>query len=814
MNKQLLLFFLLINSLTSLHAQTYYKVQGKAMNSKQEVLPYATIQVKEFESGGIVTKQDGSYELQLLEGTYHLLVTAIGYKSQEVEIQVNGPIQKNFLLEDEAQSLGEVVVRAKAKDRAEEIMRQVIRKKDSIQGAAGPYSCNVYIRAVEQPTGNKKATKDTADDNWKNLSMAEILLKLDVESENRVKEERLGVRQNGNMSRLFYLSVTEGNFNFYNNLVKVPAISPTPFLSPISYSGLTAYRFKTIKVKRNGKHRIYTLSVKPLQVTNATVEGEIVVSDSAWVVLHSRFRFPEYHLQEFDFFEVEQDFKFVDSTAWMMTRQEFTYYTKGRKKYYTGRTVATFSNYALHKDFGKRHFTTEVSATASEAYSKDNTFWQKVRTVPMTENEIRYVNYTDSMARVASSDNYLDSIDRRINKFSLMKLGFFGQSLHDHRKERTWHFSPLSSLYRPFAFGGGRIGAYAYYGRTFPNRKTLEVNFDASYGIRNSDINGSAEIYRRYNSFNNGYFTLMAGREFAFISEGDALINTVKRNNIYLNNSIGAGHGRELVNGLVISGNAQLAFRRSVEGYKTGKLVDSLLTQVLNDNKEPVRFNPYNALYGKLRLEYTPQLRYRREPNEKIILGSKWPTAFIQWEKGVPGIFNSKVDFDYVELGLMQMINFGLAGITRYTIKTGDYFNKSDLRLIDYKYARRGDPLLFMDPHKAFQAIDSTFPLLKRYAEGHLFHQFNGLFVNKIPLLKKLKLREVAGTGFLLAPERNLRYVELFAGLERAFESPFNPMDKFKIGVYVVGASANQFRSPITFKIGFTTWDKRRNRWR
>jgi hypothetical protein len=92
-------------------------------------------------------------------------------------------------------------------------------------------------------------------------------------------------------------------------------------------------------------------------------------------------------------------------------------------------------------------------------------------------------------------------------------------------------------------------------------------------------------------------------------------------------------------------------------------------------------------------------------------------------------------------------------------------------------------------------------------------HEFNGFLLNKIPLLKKLKLREIAGTGFLITQERNLRYGELFAGVERAFQSPFNPLDKFKVGVYVVTSVANKFSNPIQFKVGFTTWDKRRGRW-
>jgi hypothetical protein len=55
--------------------------------------------------------------------------------------------------------------------------------------------------------------------------------------------------------------------------------------------------------------------------------------------------------------------------------------------------------------------------------------------------------------------------------------------------------------------------------------------------------------------------------------------------------------------------------------------------------------------------------------------------------------------------------------------------------------------------------------------------------------------------------------VEMFAGIERVFKWPFSAGSKFKLGVYVVGSAANKFTNPLTFKIGVTGWDKRRNRW-
>jgi hypothetical protein len=171
------------------------------------------------------------------------------------------------------------------------------------------------------------------------------------------------------------------------------------------------------------------------------------------------------------------------------------------------------------------------------------------------------------------------------------------------------------------------------------------------------------------------------------------------------------------------------------------------------------------------------------------------------------------VDFDYVEAGMQQELRLGILGNSRYTVKTGGFLSKKDLRLVDYKFQRRGDPIFFMNPDEAFQSLDSSFPVFKRFYGGHYVHEFNGALLNKIPLLRKLELREVAGAGFLIAPERKLRYAEIFAGIERVIKAPFNPQIRFKLGFYISASAANQFSNPVQFKIGLTTWDKIRNRW-
>jgi len=165
-------------------------------------------------------------------------------------------------------NLSEVVIKGKNRDRAEEYIRNVIRNKDAVEAASGAYSCKVYIKALQEDSlPEKKSKKPISDSLLKiqqanaelnRMALAEIVLQLDHGSSKNSKEERTGIKRRGNTQSLFFLSTTEGDFSFYNNLIYVPSVSQTPFVSPLSYSGLLAYRYKLLKTDIvNGKKNIH-----------------------------------------------------------------------------------------------------------------------------------------------------------------------------------------------------------------------------------------------------------------------------------------------------------------------------------------------------------------------------------------------------------------------------------------------------------------------------------------------------------------------------------------------------------------------------
>ena len=818
----LVAFFVSINLMAE-----QYILEGKVTNTLLEPLSYVTVQIKS-QQMGTRTDDAGHYRFKLEEGEYDLVFSLIGYKTKEQKVIVRkGGMTLNILLESNTKGINEIKITANKKDKAEEYIRQVIKNKESNLSKINSFSCNAYIKATEtfsSPENKKNKKKEAvvtdsllqkkANDSisklLSNMRMAEIYMRVDYEYPDKIKEERTGIKKRGNTESLFYTTTTDGDFSLYNNLIRVPALTQTPMLSPISYSGLVGYRFKTTNVDKRIGHTLYTIHFSPIKAGNALIEGEVVIVDTSWSIIDARYTFPSHLLAEYDRFEAVISYEFVQQKTWMLDRLELNYFSKSGKSKNDGTTIVIFDDYTIDTVFKKKYFTTEVSSTSLAAYERDTNFWNTVRKEPLTEKELQFIHYKDSIYDYTHTTRYLDSIDKKNNRVTWEEVFLTGVSFYKRSNDRTLSFNPVSSFYRFLYPGGARIGFGNNYKITPKNKKTFSLGTDLAYGGVKKDLIGFLRGFYRYNPFNNGYVSVSMGRNYELVFANDSYINILRRSNFYRKDFIELEHGVELINGLVLRNQIEYAHRTPIQINNTDNALDQWLSNAGSDTSKYNIFNPYNVFYNVVTLEYTPRQMYLREPRQKVILGSKYPTIYGTWRKGVPGVLKSIVDYDYVEVGLKQRLKLGLLGISEYKVFTGNFLTKTNLQPIDYKFIRRGDPWVFNEPTRNFQSLDSTFPVFNTFVEGHYLHEFYGALINKIPYLKKLKLYEIAGSGALYVPERKLIYFELFAGLEKPFKL-FG--EKFKLGVYVVSSIANQQNNPFQFKIGVQHYDIYRNRW-
>jgi hypothetical protein len=274
------------------------------------------------------------------------------------------------------------------------------------------------------------------------------------------------------------------------------------------------------------------------------------------------------------------------------------------------------------------------------------------------------------------------------------------------------------------------------------------------------------------------------------------------RENFFESTDISLFHNFEIVNGLYLQSNLSLTARRPIsDNIEFITWLDDAI-----GNNDPPEFDPYNALMGDITLSYVPFQKYMREPYRKVILGSKWPTFYAYYEKGIPTLFNSKINHDYLRLGIRQDFKIGTLGTTTYHATSGKFLNSKELREIDYKFHRRSDPIWFSNPLFSFQDLDTSLPTLDWYLEAHFVHHFNGALINKIPFMKKTRITTVFGGGYLNVPEHNWQHYEAFVGLERVFKFSRR---RLRIGVYGIVSDGNQIDPRATYKVSFALLDRR-----
>ena len=359
-----------------------------------------------------------------------------------------------------------------------------------------------------------------------------------------------------------------------------------------------------------------------------------------------------------------------------------------------------------------------------------------------------------------------------------------------------------------------RIGPYVDFFKKFKNQQWIDVSGDASIGFNNWDVRGRFRFDHLYDPKKFGGYRIFIAHEDDMINGNTAYLETIKRSNFYMNDQFGAVHRTELVNGLYVNSGVRFERRSSLDQLDFNSWLDEEW-----GNDQPVSFESYNAFRTTLQFTYTPFQKYITEPHRKVVLGSRWPTFSIYWERGWEGALASVVDFDYVSFSLEQEIQLGTLGESFYVLRGGQFINQDSVFYIDRKFFRESDVGIFgwlmSNPLYSFQNLDSSYQTQEFYLEFHYIHHFNGAIINKIPFMKKTGIKEVLGGGFIFLPEHdNYFYIEAYMGLERTFKFA---RQRLRIGTYIIFSVANnQFTLPdsqqpknVQFKVSFDVMNER-----
>ena len=207
------------------------------------------------------------------------------------------------------------------------------------------------------------------------------------------------------------------------------------------------------------------------------------------------------------------------------------------------------------------------------------------------------------------------------------------------------------------------------------------------------------------------------------------------------------------------------------------------------------QFLQHQAFLVSFDISIKPGQKYIQFPNNKVAIGSKYPTISFNYTKGLQNIFGSDENFDKWKFAISNNINLKLAGEFKYNFGMGGFLNNKKVFIQDFQHFNGNRSTAASEYVNSFQLAkyyaNSTDE--KFYAYGHIEHHFNGLFTNKIPFLKQLNLNMVAGSNAFYV-NKNSNYAEIFVGLENIFKI---------VRVDFVTAFANGKTATSGIRIGF-----------
>lgn len=212
-------------------------------------------------------------------------------------------------------------------------------------------------------------------------------------------------------------------------------------------------------------------------------------------------------------------------------------------------------------------------------------------------------------------------------------------------------------------------------------------------------------------------------------------------------------------------------------------------------------FNRHQAFTIGGEAEITPGIKYIKTPDSKMELGTKWPTLRIGYQRAVTGINGSDISYEKVSAGISKVHTMGLLGTFSWDVSGGTFLSNNVVALPDRQHFKGNRTFLRNAGLRQFHIMDYySYATNDSWLEAHAQHAFGGFILNKIPLLKNLRLQEYVGLHFLWTEEYG-EYLELQVGLEKRIIRGLLPL-RFDFHYRMLGVSTPKWGITFTWPFG------------
>jgi len=498
-------------------------------------------------------------------------------------------------------------------------------------------------------------------------------------------------------------------------------------------------------------------------------------------------------IQFLDTFRVIQSFLPVEGEKWMLFNTQYSYHFDIMNFVGSGMVLGIFSEYLLNPGFPPGYFDGQILKVNKESNTRDSSYWEQIRPVPLTVEEKVDYKHKDSTRIVFESKEYMDSMDARYNKLRTSDILLNGYTYQNSYKGRSLSVSSLLENLQFNTVEGFNTSIEFDFRKHWKESgsRSLLISPSLRYGFSNKHYNAKLTGEYRFNPQRNSILKIEGGSDVVQFNSGNPitpLVNSMysllaMKNymKVYEKRYGKIEHRSELFNGIRLGLAAEYADRlplRNTTSYSFTNSSDRKYTPNLPripDSPElydsPWFINMYEVPRNQaFSVEADLRIRIRQKfidrPEGKYIVGSKYPELGVNFKKAFD-VLDSDVEYDLITVSVSDELKLGLLGQLRYLLIAGRFLEQKNIYFMDVHHFNGNKTFFTNFKLDQFRNLDyyreST---LSDYVQIHAEHNFGGFLLNKIPYIRKLKLNEFAGLHYLTKWSLN-HYTEISLGIEK-----------------------------------------------
>jgi hypothetical protein len=781
----LLVTFISINSF----AQNY-TITGKVFDAEsKEPLPFVPVLIKGT-TVGATTDFDGNYSITTSKLADSIVSSYVSYKKLVRPIKRGETQIVNMPMILEGVNLLEVVVKA-GENPAHRIIRNVIANKQyNNKRKLEAYQYETYnkvefdLNRIPKEMREKKIFKPIkfVFDNVDSLNsgekpslpifITEAISDIYYRSNPTLKKEVIRASKITGIENTSVTSVMGDmyqNINIYDNHILVFG---KDFVSPISDNGLFYYKYYLEDSLFIGSTRCYQIRFKSKRPQELCFSGNMWISDSTWAVKRIEMSIPkEANINFINAANVIQEFMHIDST-WMLSKDRLIIdfaLSKNQVGIY-GRKTTSYKNFIINQPKDTKFYELGDKIIVEDGASKQSdNFWDSNRHDSLSLREKKIYHMIDTIKTLPIYKTWVDVLTifvsgyKAVNNFEIgpyfnlvsynkvegLRVRFGGRTSSKFSK---WY--ELNG-YVAYGFSDEKF-KYSLGFKTFiskkPHRQLIGMTYRSDYEILGQSQNGFSQ-------------------DNLFAS----LFRTSPLTNLTRVDKTDAWFEREWMEGLTS--------KITLSGRTITPLISNTYTYYKNDGSIASKENIRNTEV-RLNVRFAYKEKYINGDFSRISLGTKWPVMQVNYAKSLQNAFRGEYDYQKVVLNLSDRVRLiSLLGYTDYTAEVGKIFGIVPYPLMEL----HGGNETYVYDYMSFNMMKYYEFASDQYASVGLFHHFEGLLFNKVPLIKKLKWREVVtckalwgsvnekNMSTLIFPQTlsalgNEPYVEVSAGVENIFK--------------------------------------------